>query len=113
MAKTYRVDLKHPLKPEQIGKLAAGVELRNEAEATLPAQVVAESERRCLATLMEGRYHQVKRMFAAVGNRVEAIHRIAIGPVILDAELAPGAWRFLSDAELAALRARARAPERP
>lgn len=103
VAKTYRVDLKHAVKPDQIGKLSAGVELRGDDEPTRPAQVVMESEKRCLITLTEGRYHQVKRMFGAVGNRVEAIHRIAVGPVALDEGLAPGDWRFLSDAEAAAL----------
>jgi 16S rRNA pseudouridine516 synthase len=68
--------------------------------------VVPEDDRHCRIVLTEGRYHQVKRMFAAVGNRVEAIHRIAIGPVDLDADLAPGAWRLLSDPEVAALQAR-------
>jgi len=103
VAKTYRVDLKHPIKPDQIEKLAAGVDLRGDAERTRPAQVEVESEKRCRMTLTEGRYHQVKRMFGAVGNRVEAIHRIAIGPVPLDETLAPGTWRFLTDAEVAAL----------
>lgn len=103
VAKTYRVDLKHPVKPDQIDKLTAGVELRGDEQPTRPAQVALESERCCLITLTEGRYHQVKRMFGAVGNRVEGIHRIAVGPVALDGDLAPGAWRFLSDAEVAAL----------
>jgi 16S rRNA pseudouridine516 synthase len=106
VAKTYRVDLKHPLKPDQIERLAAGVELRSDDGPTRPAEVVPEGDRRCRIILTEGRYHQVKRMFAAVGNRVEAIHRIAIGPVGLDADLAPGAWRLLSDPEVAALLAR-------
>jgi 16S rRNA pseudouridine516 synthase len=103
VAKTYRVDLKHPVNAEQIGRLSAGVELRSEPEPTLPAQVEQLDERHCLMTLTEGRYHQVKRMFAAVGNRVEAIHRISVGPVRLDDDLAAGAWRFLSEAEVASL----------
>jgi 16S rRNA pseudouridine516 synthase len=103
VAKTYRVDLKHPVTAEQIGRLSVGVELRSEPEPTLPARVEALDERHCLITLTEGRYHQVKRMFAAVGNRVEAIHRIAVGQVRLDEGMAPGAWRFLSEAEVAAL----------
>jgi 16S rRNA pseudouridine516 synthase len=103
VAKTYRVDLKHSIMPEQIERLVAGVELRGDEERTRPARVELESDKRCRMTITEGRYHQVKRMFGAVGNRVEAIHRIAIGPVRLDDSLAPGAWRFLSDAEVAAL----------
>ncbi|MBW8887923.1 MAG: pseudouridine synthase [Fibrobacteres bacterium] len=103
VAKTYQVDLKHPVKPDQIQKLTAGVELRDDVEPTRPAQVVMDGEKRCRITLTEGRYHQVKRMFGAVGNRVEAIHRIAIGPVPLDGNLAPGAWRFLSEEEVEGL----------
>ena len=103
VAKTYRVDVKHPITSEQAARLTAGVELRGEDEATLPARIELESERRCHLTLTEGRYHQVKRMFGAVGNRVEAIHRIAVGPIALDEGLAPGAWRFLGQAETALL----------
>ncbi len=105
VSKTYRVDLKHPVKADQIERLSAGVELRSDPEPTRPARLERLDDRHCLITLTEGRYHQVKRMFAAVGNRVEVIHRIAVGPVRLDDDLALGAWRFLSDAEVAALRA--------
>lgn len=100
--KTYRVGLKHSVTPEQIAKLSAGVELRGDEEVTGPATVVMEGERACSMTIAEGRYHQVKRMFAAVGNRVESIHRIAIGGLALEG-LAPGSWRFLSAAEIAEL----------
>ena len=55
-------------------------------------------------TLTEGKYHQVKRMVAAVGNRVEALHRSRIGGLALPADLAPGQWRWLGPAELALLR---------
>jgi 16S rRNA pseudouridine516 synthase len=51
-------------------------------------------------TLTEGRYHQVKRMVAAVGNRVDALHRSAIGAFALPADLAPGQWRWLAPAAL-------------
>ena len=54
-------------------------------------------------SVTEGRYHQVKRMFAAVGNRVTALHRERIGPVALDPALPPGGWRDLTDAEVASL----------
>ena len=55
-------------------------------------------------TLTEGKYHQVKRMLAAVGNRVEALHRSRIGELALPADLAPGQWRWLAPAEVQALR---------
>ena len=54
-------------------------------------------------TISEGRYHQVKRMFAAVGNHVVGLHRERIGEIILDPELAPGEYRPLTAEEIAAL----------
>ena len=54
-------------------------------------------------TLTEGKYHQVKRMLAAVGNRVAALHRSRIGQLALPADLAPGQWRWLNEAQLALL----------
>jgi 16S rRNA pseudouridine516 synthase len=55
-------------------------------------------------TLTEGKYHQVKRMLAAVGNRVETLHRSRIGPVALPEDLAPGQWRWLEAEQVEALR---------
>jgi 16S rRNA pseudouridine516 synthase len=55
-------------------------------------------------TVVEGKYHQVKRMVAAVSNRVDALHRESIGGLTLPDDLAPGTWRWLGEAELAALR---------
>jgi len=55
-------------------------------------------------TLTEGKYHQVKRMVAAVGNRVEALHRSRIGMLALPDDLAPGQWRWLQPEEAEALR---------
>jgi 16S rRNA pseudouridine516 synthase len=55
-------------------------------------------------TLTEGKYHQVKRMLAAVGNRVEGLHRSQIGGLTLPADLAPGQWRWLTDDDLALLK---------
>lgn len=104
--KTYRVGLKHPVSADQVARLTAGVALRGEEETTGPATVVLEGERACNLTIAEGRYHQVKRMFAAVGNRVESIHRIAIGALGLDPGLAPGAWRYLQASEISSLGSR-------
>jgi 16S rRNA pseudouridine516 synthase len=58
----------------------------------------AISERQLRLTLTEGRYHQVKRMVAAAGNRVQALHRSAFGAWTLPADLAPGAWRWADPA---------------
>lgn len=103
VSKTYRVGVKHPISAEQIQKLSAGVELRGEDGMTRPATVEPIDDRNCDLTVQEGKYHQVKRMFAAVGNRVESIHRIAIGPIRLEPELPPGKWRLLTQAEMTAL----------
>src|SRR5690606_6529635 len=98
--KTYLVGTKHPITPEQSAKLSEGVELRHEDGLTLPAAVELIGDRQCHLTIMEGKYHQVKRMFAAAGNRVETIHRVAIGSLRLDADLEPGQWRQLRADEL-------------
>jgi 16S rRNA pseudouridine516 synthase len=101
--KTYRVGTKHAISPEQIAKLTEGVDLRGEDGRTLPAAVAMLGEKSCDLTVEEGKYHQVKRMFAAAGNRVESIHRVAIGPIKLDDSLASGQWRWLDESELSAL----------
>jgi 16S rRNA pseudouridine516 synthase len=101
--KTYRVETRHPIAADQVERLRAGVELRSEDGPTLPARVEMLGDKVCLLTIAEGKYHQVKRMFAAVGNRVEKIHRVAIGGLKLDDALAPGAWRFLEPEDLRAL----------
>ncbi len=103
VSKTYRVGVKHPISQEQVDKLSAGVELRGEDGMTRPATVELIDDRNCDLTVQEGKYHQVKRMFAAVGNRVESIHRIAIGPIRLEPELQSGKWRLLTETEMSAL----------
>ena len=101
--KTYRVEAKHPITVEQVGKLAAGVSLRGEENPTRPAHIELSGEKQCQLTIEEGKYHQVKRMFGAVGNRVETIHRTAVGGVKLEESLTPGQWRYLTEGELTAL----------
>ncbi len=103
LPKTYRVELKHPLTEEQIQRLSEGVVLRDDPEPTAPAHVLMLSEREMELTITEGRYHQVKRMLAAVGNRVERLHRTAIGKLRLEG-MAEGAWRELSADEVSLLK---------
>jgi 16S rRNA pseudouridine516 synthase len=98
--KTYRVETRHTISAEQAAKLAAGVLLRDEDAPTLPAIVELLNGNTCLLTISEGKYHQVKRMLAAVGNRVEKIHRVSIGALKLDPELAEGTWRYLEAEDL-------------
>ena len=64
-------------------------------------EVLSPTEARLSVT--EGRYHMVRRMFAAVGNHVEALHRERLGGLTLPADLAPGAWRLLTPDEIASI----------
>jgi 16S rRNA pseudouridine516 synthase len=102
--KIYEATLKHPADASLCEQLRAGVLLHDENET-----VVADSARLLGDTLLEltiseGKYHQVKRMVAAAGNRVEALHRVQIGGLRLPADVAPGRWREITEAELAAAR---------
>lgn len=106
-AKTYRVHLHAPLADSAVQQLEAGLLLRGEKKPTRPASVSWIDERRDVLhlTLQEGKYHQVKRMLAAVGNHVTALHRERIGPLLLDPALAPGDYRALTPAEVASVAA--------
>lgn len=99
--KTYRVWLAEPITDDVITQLAEGVQLHGENELTLPAKVDVIDSQEVLLTIVEGKYHQVKRMFAAVGNHVEALHRERIGDITLDDELMLGEWRYLTEQEIA------------
>lgn len=101
--KVYAVTCRHPVDDGQLQRLRAGVVLHDDPRPVIPAAVERVDACRLLMTLTEGRYHQVKRMVAAAGNRVEALHRTAIGPVALPSDLAPGQWRWLRADEVAAL----------
>ncbi|GEM76928.1 16S rRNA pseudouridine(516) synthase RsuA [Vibrio sagamiensis] len=103
--KTYRVWLVDAIQADYVEKFAQGIELRNEREPTLPArlEVVNEAENEVLLTIVEGKYHQVKRMFAALGNKVEHLHRERIGSIILDENLEPGDYRELTTEEIGSI----------
>ncbi|MCG9619859.1 16S rRNA pseudouridine(516) synthase RsuA [Vibrio diabolicus] len=100
--KMYRVWLVDAIQPDYAEKLEQGIILRNESEATLPArlEIVNEAENEVLLTIVEGKYHQVKRMFAALGNKVEYLHRERIGSIELDEALEPGDYRYLTQEEI-------------
>ncbi|MDX2184087.1 MAG: pseudouridine synthase [Gemmatimonadaceae bacterium] len=103
--KRYRASLAEPLRGDEAAQFASGTfRLEGEPSPLAPATLEVLSPREVWVTLTEGRYHQVRRMFAACGNHVVALHREAIGPVTLG-ELPLGQWRLLTDAELSALRA--------
>ena len=103
--KTYLAGLAAALDDAALDALRRGVRLRGEEEDTRAAAVERLAPDRVRVTVTEGRYHQVKRMFAAVGNRVVTLHRERVGPVPLDAALAPGRWRALTPDEVAGLHA--------
>ncbi|CNH93924.1 16S rRNA pseudouridine(516) synthase RsuA [Yersinia pekkanenii] len=100
--KTYLVTLEHPLSDDTAQQFTDGVQLHNEDSLTKPAQLEVIEPQLVRLTLSEGRYHQVKRMFAAVGNRVLALHRERIGDIKLD-DLAPGEYRPLTAEEIASV----------
>jgi len=101
--KTYRVSLSDVLTDAAEQALKAGVMLRNEESTTRPANVRRVADRVIELTIFEGRYHQVKRMLAAVGNHVIALHRIRVGDIVLDPELTPGQYRSLTRQEIASI----------
>jgi len=99
--KVYEVTVKHPLDARQVELLLSGVVLDDDPKPVRAAACEAVSEFHLRLTLTEGKYHQVKRMVAAVSNRVEALGRSQIGGLAMPADLAPGQWRWLSAADLA------------
>jgi 16S rRNA pseudouridine516 synthase len=105
VAKIYEVGLKHAIEQRQLEALLEGVVLDDDPRPVRAAACERAGERQLRLTLTEGKYHQVKRMIASVGNRVEALHRSRIGALALPADLRPGQWRWLGPAELAALEA--------
>lgn len=98
-SKTYRVTLNSPLRAEVLPALSEGILLQGESVKTLPAIIEPLSEKEVLLTISEGRYHQVKRMFAASKNKVVGLHREAIAGLNLLAGLAPGEFRLLNKDE--------------
>lgn len=98
--KVYEAMTKHPLTDAQTSALVGGVQLNDEPApiAALAAEAVAPHTLRL--TLGEGKYHQVKRMVAAAGNRVERLQRVAIGELLLPDDLPVGQWRWLSEEDL-------------
>ena len=98
--KIYLATTKHPLDQAQIDQLLAGVLLNDEPEPIAAAGAEIVGDHLLRLTVTEGKYHQVKRMVAAVGNRVEALHREAVGQLSLPDDLPPGEWRWLTPADL-------------
>jgi 16S rRNA pseudouridine516 synthase len=104
VTKIYEAELARDLRGDEAGLFASGrMMLESETEPLEPARLEVLGPRRARLAITEGRYHQVRRMFAAVGNHVETLHRASIGGLALDERLAPGAWRALAADEVAAI----------
>lgn len=102
--KIYQVTLANPIGPDYTEKLAEGVLLDGEKHRCLPA-VMEQVDDHCLTLdIAEGKYHQVKRMFAALGNHVVKLHRSKVGGIVLDTSLAEGDYRPLTASEVACIR---------
>ncbi len=99
VAKVYEVTCKHAVDALQVDRLRAGVLLHDDNETVAAAACEISGETSLRLTLTEGKYHQVKRMVAAVGNRVEGLHRSAFGDVRVEG-LAVGGWRWVAPEEL-------------
>jgi len=104
IAKVYDVSVKHPLDSAQIAALLAGVELNDEPASIAAAACEIRADRLLRMTVTEGKYHLVKRMIAAAGNRVEGLNRVAVGGLSLPDDLPVGKWRWLDAADLDRLR---------
>lgn len=104
VTKTYRFTCDPALTEEGITKLETGVDLGDFTSA--PAKVTADSGNLSgEICITEGKFHQIKRMFHGVGSEITALERVTFGPLTLDPNLERGQWRYLTEEEIAALRA--------
>ena len=100
--KTYRASLARPLKGTEGDLFASGqLMLAGEDKPLAPVELKVVSETEALLSITEGRYHQVRRMFAASGNHVEELHRERLGGLSLPDGMAPGQWKLLNEEEIA------------
>ena len=102
--KRYRVTLDRPVRDDAAALLAAGtLLLSGETKPLLPSRLEVHAPKQVTVTITEGRYHQVRRTFAALGNHVVALHRERVGALHLPADLPPGEFRALTEGECAAI----------
>lgn len=98
--KKYRFESKFPLTDKDIEYLEMGATLED-GYVTKPSQIeLDENGKSGYITLVEGKYHQIKRMLEAVNNKITYLERVTFGPLCLDEELGRGEWRFLTDDEI-------------
>lgn len=98
--KVYEVITRHPVDQGQLQALREGVVLDDDPAPVRAVAAEGTGQRSLRLTLAEGRYHQVKRMVAAVGNRCDALHRSRFGALELPGDLAPGQWRWCAPADV-------------
>ncbi len=98
--KVYLVGLADPIEAHYQKEIETGILLRNEKLPTKPGQLEVISDKQVRLTIVDGKYHQVKRMFAALGNKVETLHRERIGHITLDQQLEEGEYRYLTEQEI-------------
>jgi 16S rRNA pseudouridine516 synthase len=104
VSKRYQVTLARPLRGDEVAILASGtLVLDDEDKPLLPVVLTSAGPTQATVTLTEGRYHQVRRMFAAMGNHVAALHRDRIGALDLPPDLETGQWRVMTAADIAAV----------
>ncbi len=100
--KTYRATLARPLDGTEGALFASGqLMLKGETKPLAPAELKVVSKTEALLSVTEGRYHHVRRMFAATSNHVEGLHRERLGNLSLPEGMTPGEWKLLTDAEVA------------
>lgn len=102
--KVYRVSTARTIATETVDRFAEGIWFAFEKLRTSPARLELLGPEEARITIYEGRYHQVKRMFHAVGNRITALHREKMGDIQLDNRLPPGAYRCLTEEEIRSVR---------
>jgi 16S rRNA pseudouridine516 synthase len=100
LPKVYRVETQQDIGPEYAPTFATGLYFAFEDLTTQSAELTLLGPRTARLSIVEGRYHQVKRMFGHFDNKVIDLHRERMGPLVLDATLAPGEYRALTDAEI-------------
>ncbi|MEO8747425.1 MAG: pseudouridine synthase [Rhodanobacter sp.] len=101
VSKVYEATLAQDLRGDEVGLFASGtLMLESEREPLAPARLDVSGPRHARLAVTEGRYHQVRRMFAAAGNHVETLQRVSVGALTLG-DLAPGEWRALSAGQVA------------
>ncbi len=103
--KDYRFRSKFPLSQEDAARFESGVTLEDGYETKPAGIVLNETGDGGVITLVEGKYHQIKRMLEALDNKIIYLERIRFGPLTLDESMERGAWRYLTEEEIAALEA--------